>query len=85
MCARTTLKDTLTQGESRRALRAAASRAGKAGEGDADSDPARRPVDPSFAKGFENTFSDGYPIHLTAEVRRPALQRRLAPGGRCPP
>ncbi len=67
-----------------RALRAATSRAGKAGEGDADSDPARRPVDPSFAKGFENTFSDGYPIHLTAEVRRPAPRRRLASACRCP-
>ena len=43
-------------------------RAGKAGVGDADKDPSRRPVDPDFAKGFENTFSDGFPIHMTAEV-----------------
>ena len=43
--------------------------AGKAGAGDADKDSSRRPVDPDFGKGYENTFSDGFPIHMTAEVR----------------
>ena len=42
--------------------------AGKAGVGDADKDSARRPVDPDFGEGYENTFSDGFPIHMTAEV-----------------
>ena len=46
----------------------AALRVGKAGAGDADKDSSRRPVDPDFGKGYENTFSDGFPIHMTAEV-----------------
>ncbi|KAK9821302.1 hypothetical protein WJX81_005032 [Elliptochloris bilobata] len=50
---------------------------GKAGVGDADGDPARRPVDPDFGKGYENTFSDGFPIHLTAEESLVDLNKRL--------